>query len=224
MGNVEKYLLHCAGIYTMLAWIEKQTSLGTGSDVFQETVFIPPLGCRYFALGASRKKKVRNPFLAIQPNEAQWIEMISWEKVVIRKNDSHLYLISSLVKGDEEKFPDIPSFALAIEFDTMEKLDLIKHVKKLECREFFIDTDDCIRVNYHSRIFNLPLILLDEFEPYLENQEVYDYSRLLSQREQILQARFDGYSAPTYQGQAAEFVDEESKKLFEKFKEKVKDK
>lgn len=219
MANVKEYLTHCSGIYTMLAWIEKQTSLGTGSTVFRQTIFIPPLGSRYFALGTSTNKKAKNPFLAIQPNESQWLNMISWDHCVIRNNDPNLYLISAIVKGDDADYPDIPSFALCVAFDTYEKLGLLSKITQIDGREYFMDTDNTLRVDFHSYIFRIPLKHIEKEEPYLIDSKVVDYSDLMFLKEKKLQSVFSTDSPPEFKGELADIP--ESRSLFKKLKDKL---
>lgn len=197
--KANQYLLHCAGFYMMLAWMEKQSEIGTGSKMANQTIYLSSLGSQYFALGVANKKKAKFPFLAIQPNESEWMRLMSWDSVVLRERDNYLYLISSIIKGDQIEYPDIPSFAIAIHFDDISKLDLLKNYQKLDAREFFVDSDSAVRVNYHNKIFNLPIKRLGYYEPYLHNNNLTHYSELLSNKEKTLQAIYqDG--PPEYKG------------------------
>jgi hypothetical protein len=218
--NSKKYLLHSSGIYTMLAWIEQQITLGTGTTTFQQTIFIPQLGSRRFALGISKNNKIKKTFLGIQPNESKWIQLINWDSIVIREKDNNMYLVSSMVQGDDIEYPDIPSFAVAIQFDSIDKLNLLTNIKKLEGREFFIDSDGAIRVNYHSQIFNLPIKHLLVNEPYLnEDEKITNYTDIMLNKERVLQSVFNTNAPPDFQGGFADIP--ESQSLFKKLKDKL---
>lgn len=216
MDNAEKYLLHCAGVYTMLAWMERQNDLGTGNKVSEQTIYISQLGSRYFALGTSTHKKARYPYLAIQPNEAQWIDMIQWDYLAYREEDHYLYLVSSIVKGDNITYPDIPVFAIGVHFDLLDKLDLIKNYSKVDGREYFIDTDGLIRVNYHNKLFSLELKKFKKDEPYLKEGKVTNYSDIMTSKESALQSVF-GAEQPEFKGEIADIP--ESRGLLDKLKE-----
>lgn len=219
LSQAENYLLHCSGVHTMLAWMENQKSLGTGAKVAFQTIRISQLGSRYFGLAKSNHKKGNLPFLCIQPNESQWIKTIKWDYAAIRKDDNYLYLVSSIVKGDDVEYPDIPSFAVGIEFDDIEKLTSLDKFNKLDGREFFIDTNGAIRVNYHQKIFSLPLKHLEINEGYLNEGIVMDYTELFSRKEEILQSIYSTNNPPEFLGDIADIP--ESKSLYQKLKDKL---
>ena len=200
----KKYLIHCAGIYTMLAWIEEQNQLGTGSSVSKQIIYVPPLASRYFSLGISRHKKAKLPFLAIQPNESSWMKMITWDKIYIRRNDRHLYLVSSSVKGDEVEFPDIPPFVLAITFDTWEKLQLLSGITHLDGREYYQDDNGQIQINYHARIFNLGIKFIEEHDNIIAEEKLKTYRDILLDKEKELQSVYSTAFPPEFKGDLSE--------------------
>lgn len=202
----------------MMQWVDFQKALGVSCSLSGKTLYAPPLSSRYFALGASKDRRLKLPFLAIQPNESAWMKLVKWEKAVIKRLDSHLYLISSTVEGDRERFPDVPAFAFAISFDDYAKLALLDSSKILDGREYFIDSDGSPRVNRHSSVFKLQLERMEKGEEHLPKEALVSYSDLLSMRESSLAAQF-GDSQPTFKGGFSET--EETKGLFQKLKDKL---
>lgn len=199
-SKADKYLLHCSGIYSMMAWLEKQSNLGTKTNIDKQIIYMSELGARYFALGTSRHRKAKLPFLAMQPNESQWVSLIEWDYIAIQKDSPILYLISKVVQGDNNDYPDMPAFALAIPFDFQEKLDLLAKFTELDGREYFIESTGEVLVNFHQKLFSLPIKRFKADESFMENSgALVTYLDLMRNKEQDLQGTFAA-GAPVFQG------------------------
>ncbi len=226
MDKSEQYLLHSAGMYAMLGWIEDQKNSGTPVKVSNQTIFLHPLTSRYFSIGVSKNKKMaKSPFLAIQPNEAAWMKLIQWDSFFTKERDLHLYLVSKLVRGDGIEFPDIPPFAIAISFDAIEKINLLNEIQVIDGREYhkedatqYFKTNKKenpqdkgsyiqgrVMINLHSKIFDsikIKQLAKDEF--YLQDNLNYvKYSDILTNKETNLQSTFSN-GAPVFQGDEKE--------------------
>ena len=199
-NKADRYLLHCAGVYSMMAWLEKQNTLGTKTSVEKQVIYMSELGARYFALGTSKHRKAKLPFLAMQPNESQWVNLIEWDYIALQKNNTSLYLISKIIPGDNQDYPDIPAFALAIPFDFQEKLDLLDKFTELDGREYFIESTGEVLVNFHHKLFSLPIKRFKEEESFMENSSnLITYADIMRNKEQNLQGTFSS-GAPVFQG------------------------
>lgn len=225
MDKSEQYLLHSAGMYAMLGWIEDQKNSGTPVKISNQTIFLHPLTSRYFSIGVSKNKKLaKTPFLAVQPNEASWMKLIQWDKFFVKERDLHLYLVSKLITGDNVEFPDIPPFAIAISFDTIEKINLLADIPFLDGREYhkedateyFLDNRNNnqqknsfvqgrVMINLHSKLFDsIKIKKLNKDEFYLEDNLNYvKYSDILTNKETNLQSTFSN-GAPVFQGDERE--------------------
>lgn len=205
MKNPDLYLKHAAGVYALLAWNEEQQKIGTPTKITKQTLYIHPLTSRFFSLGVSKKKSVsKAPFLAIQPSEAYWMNLIQWDYCCVREKDLHFYIISKVIKGDNEDYPDIPAFAIALCFDTIEKIQLLQQVENLGGREYRQENGE-IMINFHKKIFTLPVKKLQYNEAYLENMvEIINYNDLLRRKEQELQSNFSTASPPMFLGNEEE--------------------
>lgn len=217
MKQSEKYLMQSASFYTMLAWVEQQKERGINCVFENNTLYLPTIASKYFAVAISRYKKHKFPFLCIQPNENSWMQNIVWDYIAIRKNDINLYLVAKFVEGDGFSCSDLHPFAVAIKFDMKEKLEALMDFPKLDAREYFIDTDDTIRVNYHSKIFSLDIRVLEEFDNYIG--DVTDYILLeeekrAEQNKELIE-KYNGYS-PKFSDNIA--LSPEAKALREKYK------
>ena len=218
MDQSEQYLLHAAGMYAFLGWIEDQKNSGTPVRVDKQTFFLHPLTSRYFSIGLSTGKKVAKlPFLAVQPNEASWMKLVQWDRFFIRENDLNLYLVSKMVAGDGTDFPDIPPFAIAIAFDSEDKIKLLGDIGVIDGREYhkedasqYFQSDTkvdrhfaqgSVRINLHSKLFGaIKINQLSKQEPYLDaNMKYINYSNILTGKEAVLQNDFSGV-APVFQG------------------------
>lgn len=218
MDSNDKYLTHNAGLYALFAWMTAQEESGMPCHNQGQIIYLNPLISRYFSLGVCNKKGLEHlPFLAIQPMEKKWISLIQWDCAVIKEKDNFLYLIAQFIKGDGSNFPDIPSFAIAFEFDTASKLDLIKDINCLQGREYAKDYVGQINVNFHNTIFSLP-VKHELEENNFELPESLTYEKLMFQNEKaLLNDYLDG--EPEFKGDLAAIPGTES--LFEKLKKKL---
>lgn len=201
MKNADQYLQHAAGVYALLAWNEEQQTIGTNTKILNQTLFIHPLTSRFFSLGISKKKGTdKKPFLAIQPAESYWMSLINWDYACIRERDLNFYLVSQVIKGDNNDYPDIPAFAIALSFDTVEKINLLKQVEILDGREYRQESGQ-IMINFHNKVFNVPVKKLNQKDSYLENTtDIVNYDDLLTGKEQYLQSVFSTQSPPQFLG------------------------
>lgn len=207
MKNADQYLTHSAGIYALLAWNDEQKDAGTATKISNQTVYIHPLASRYFALGIAKKKNMSKvPFLAIQPAEAYWMKLVQWDKAYIRERDMHLYLVSKVIKGDNIDYPDIPSFAVAISFDTIDKINLLKQVEIIEGREYRQENGE-VRINFLTTVFDIQVEKLEKDEPYLlTSANLINYTDIMSGKEQKLQSVFSTDAPPEFLGDVGEAI------------------
>lgn len=226
MDKSEQYLLHSAGMYAMLGWIEDQKNSGTPVKISNQTIFLHPLTSRYFSIGVSKNKKMaKAPFLAVQPNEASWMKLIQWDNFFIKERDLHLYLVSKLVNGDGIEFPDIPPFAIAISFDSIDKIKLLGEIPIIDGREYHKENatqyykdnrkenpqdkssyvQGRVMINLHSKLFDsIKIKKLNKDEFYLQDNLNYiKYSDILTNKETSLQSTYSN-GAPVFQGDEKE--------------------
>lgn len=213
MNYLEKHIEHSTGMYSFFSWLCEQENRGYPYLIHNQTIYLHNHLSKYFAIGIGKNKKKENEmFFACQPIECEWLSLIKWKKMKINKEKQVLFLISEVVKGDEESIPDIPSFILAIHVDTKEKIDLIFDKKEISCREFFIDEYKNVKINFHKLIFKIPI------DTSLSSQdeiiELFDYSKMLEQKEHESEI----YSAkPMFIGDMAKIEGTDS--LLKKWKE-----
>lgn len=224
MNKSDKYILHCSGLYAMLAWINEQKNQGLACKVNNQIIYSHPLAGRLFSLGISKNKNFsKDPFLAIQPNENKWFSLVQWEKICVRERDLHLYFVAGLVKGNETDYPDIPPFIFAVSFDSIEKIKILNKLEKIDGREYRMDEDGSIKINFHSKIFSLPVEKKQYEEPIIDFSGNYtSYADLMRQKESYLQQNFQDGSPPEFKGDtslASESLNESSS-FFEKMKKK----
>lgn len=202
MEKSDKYLLHCSGLYSMLAWVDEQNNEGLECKINKQTIYSHTLAGRFFSLGISSNRNFsKEPFVAIQPNENKWFSLIQWEKICIREKDLNLYFVTQLVKGNETDYPDIPPFIFAVSFDSFEKIDILNNLNKIDGREYRIDDEGIIKINFHSKIFCLPIEKKEYDEPIITFNDSYiSYADLMRQKETYLQQNFHDGSPPEFKG------------------------
>lgn len=191
MNNLEEYVEHCAGIYSFLSWMEKESNNGLPYEISNQIIYLSPLLSRYFSLGISEAKKHKGqPFLAIQSSEAEWMYLIKWNNIAIRVDDNTLYFIAKTIHGDQEEYPDIPGFAIGIRVDTKEKLEILSEIDKLIGRQYFKDDTNEVHVNFHKSLFKLNIKRYDKNQIIVEEDTFIDYSQILAMKEQGMQSSY----------------------------------
>jgi hypothetical protein len=183
MNYLERHIEHTSGMYSLFSWLLEQENKGYSHFIHNQTVYLNQNLSKYFGIGVGKNKKKKTElFFACQPIESEWLSLIKWKKISLNIEKQILFLVSDVVKGDEQSIPDIPSFILAIYVDTEEKMNLISSKKELSCREYFIDEYDNIQVNFHKLIFQIPVEAALNIEQ--NNQELFDYAKMIHQKEQ----------------------------------------
>lgn len=200
MKHLDQYLEHCAGIYNFLAWLEEESKLGIPYEISNQVILFNNLISRYFSFGVATGSK--DIFLAVQPSEAEWFSLIKWTKVIVRENDSYLYFLAKTIEGDQKEQPDIPSFGIGLYIDTLDKINLISQLNSLSGREYYKDESSKIYVNFHKRLFNIPVETYEENETILNSENIFDYSQILAMKEHGLQDIFT--STPEFIGDVNE--------------------
>lgn len=197
MKEIKEYLTHCSGFYSFIAWLEEQKRSGLPFDVVENIIHLNPLYSQYISMGASTLKRSNgDPFLAIPPKEAKWMSMIKWSEIVFRINDNHIYFLSAGVESPTTQYPDIPGFTLSFYVDLKEKISLLHNLKKLIVREYRLEDDNGVYINYHSYVCNLPVRILTENEPIVNNTNTLDYDTFISN--QIEQMTIHGQNFTPY--------------------------
>jgi len=216
MEQNEQYIKHATGLFAFFSWLEKQKNYGMNSKIIKQTVYSHPMVSKYFSIGIAKSKKYsKEPFIAIQPQETAWFKLIQWDRIAIRKNDMHIYFISKFLKGDKLNYPDLPPFVFALSLDHIDKLNLLfdKKIKQLDGREYFLE-ENKIMVNYHSKVFNLPVVKLNQNEPFWEDTEVATtYLDIIHEKENELQNKYSDYR-PDFEGEVIQ--NDESNNLLKK--------
>lgn len=214
----EIYIKHVSGIYYLLEWVEHQKNQGMASNISNEIIYFHPLISRYFSLGVTKNKKYgKELFFASQPEESIWFSLIQWDKTIIQPNDIHLYFISKKIKGDNEDYPDIPQFGISFSFDSMDKINMLKNIKQIIGREYFQDENKLIKVNFHKKLYQLPLFLYEKNQALIENIKVFNSSDIMRKKEQLIASKYS--NEPEFKGDIAVIPGSES--LFDKLKKKL---
>lgn len=204
--NNEKYLKHAAGLYSLLSWLNKNQENGIPYTMQNQVIKIGILASRDFSIGISKnkiKKVSKTPFLACQSKESEWISLISWKSVITREHDLSIYIISEHVEGDGNEYPDLPPFALALDFDHYDKISLVRGFQYLEAREYYMNDLDELKINFHKALFKLFIINLPEEANIFDKsifEKIESYDNLLNKKIQKHNMKYDNY-VPDYVGE-----------------------
>ena len=198
MKEIKQYLTHCSGFYSFISWLDEQKRSGLPFEVLNNIIYLNPLFSQYISMGASTLKRNNGEaFLAISSQEAKWMSMIKWSEVVFRKEDNYIYILSPGVESSTSQYPDIPGFALGFYVDLKEKISLLHNLHYLTIREYRLEDDNGIYINYHSRVCKLPVKLIEE-NMIIENENsLKNYDTFIStQIEQM--TSYGNRFTPTY--------------------------
>lgn len=204
--NRDEYLLHSAGLYKLFAWLDFNQKQGMPFNVERQIMYAGPIVSKYFAIGIAKsklKKISKTPFLACQTSEAMWFSLIKWKTVIIREKDLNLYFVTEEIQGDGIDYPDIPQFAFALKMDHVDKINLIKGFQYLEGREYFVDDESKVKINFHKVLFKLMVNVIEE-DSHVLDESVFDkmnsYDMLLQRKLNATIEKYDGKGAPEYEG------------------------
>lgn len=198
MKEIKQYLTHCSGFYSFISWLDEQKRSGLPFEVLNNIIYLNPLFSQYISMGASTLKRNNGEaFLAISSQEAKWMSMIKWSEVVFRKEDNYIYILSPGVESSTSQYPDIPGFALGFYVDLKEKISLLHNLHYLTIREYRLEDDNGIYINYHSRVCKLPVKLIEENMIIKNENSLKNYDTFIStQIEQM--TSYGNRFTPTY--------------------------
>lgn len=183
MTDVKKYLLHSSGFYNLIIWLAELKKYGMPCDVNNNIIQINPLFSKYLSFGISvTQKSGGDPFIAVPSQEARWMHMMEWSKIVFRKNDNYIYFITKSVVSPSPAYPDIPSFGLAFYVDLKDKTNLISFDKEIIIREYFQEDNNALYINYHNSVFKTSIenIPEDFMIPLDNNKDIKNYAEFLT--------------------------------------------
>lgn len=195
MKEIKQYLTHCSGFYSFISWLNEQQNSGFPFDLLNNVIYINPLFSQYISMGASTLKRNNGEaFLAVPPKEAKWLNMIQWTEIVFKVDDNFIYLLSHGVKSPTTQYPDLPGFTIAFYVDLKDKIAALYSQKQLLIREYRMEDDNGVYINYHNAVCQLPVRILGPNEDIKNINNVSSYDSFLAgQYDAMLQAgnRFD---------------------------------
>lgn len=183
MSSVKKYLLHSSGFYNFIIWLSELQKYGMDCEVQNNIIQINPLFSKYLSFGISTTVKSGGvPFIAVPSQEARWMHMLEWSKIIFRKNDNFVYFITKSIKSPSSAYPDIPSFGVAFYIDLKEKASLINFAQDIIIREYFQEDNLALYINYHNYVFkaNIENIKEDDKITLDFNPDVKSYNQFLT--------------------------------------------
>jgi len=189
--KAQRYVLHSSGLYGLMGWVSDMNQRGYVIEHTASVLRLDIQAARLFAM--VRHPRLKTPFLAIQFNERRWMQLVHWEKALIRPGDPTLYLMSRMIEGDESRYPDLSSVTIAIPIDDPSKMDVFKGLKSLDVRGMFLE-DGEIRLDLHRKIVSMPLefvapeVVVSEYVSHIGRTR----DDLLNAADDLMRSRFDG--------------------------------
>ena len=162
---------HVIAIGRLMEWLRQGHQVKMDGTVNNRILTLDDSMSQRFAFGFP--KRVDNgpkpqPFLGIQRTERAWMHPMQWKGAYVKANDRRLYFVTAAIASNDDRHPDLPSFAIGITVNDPEKLTLLFRERgqpRIEGREMWIDEGVKTRVNFRSTLFSMPLVLLDSKTP-----------------------------------------------------------
>lgn len=181
MQEIKQYLTHCSGFYSFISWLDEQKRSGLPFDITDNIINLNPMFSQYVSMGVSTLKRSKgDAFIAIPCQEAKWMSMMSWSEIIFRKNDNHIYLLSSGVESPTSQYPDIPGFTISFYVDLKEKISLLHNLKKIIVREYRLEDDNGVYINYHNSVCEVPVRVISENDAIINTTNTVDYDTFIS--------------------------------------------
>lgn len=206
------YAKHLLGMQAFFLWVEAWKDLAPIYET--DHVFkLPSLVSQRFAMGWPLGSQYGKwPFLAVQKDERDILQMLSLNRVVLLHELGCVVLVTNRVWGNQEELMDIPAFGMAIQVDEVLKLEALK-TNRLECRGVWFDEEGC-HVDRHV-FADLPLKRAVLWQTVLDKEET-SAERSTSDWIKEKMSASNRLSNPGYQGKALH-VSDEFRKLVDPF-------
>lgn len=145
----KQYLQHISGLTAFFCWLEQKN---IDIKLESQIIYLPENLSKRFCIGVPKRKIFgTNVFLAVPSNELKWMANIIWKRAVIFPEKRMLFFISR--KMNEEEYSTIPSFAIGFPFDSLEKAQILAHLKQIDIRGYWKERDELhIENGYRSRM------------------------------------------------------------------------
>lgn len=215
-SDYSQYFEHSVGITNLMNWLARWQKFNKSYDITQTTIELGDLISGRFAIGVPKNKSFgKNVFICIQPEELLWAKSIKWSRLVIKEGSNKLYLVSERVEGDSENIPDIPAFAISLNFDSDEKISFLRAQKNIDFRELWYDEQKQQRISRSLPLWTLPLGIISLDADVISEDEYkvkHTFNELLNNK--INKTNRDNSH---FVGNQAIVQDPELKKLIESF-------
>lgn len=217
MYDYKKYLAHSFGISNLINWLGRWHKFNQSYHIDSTFIELGSLVSGRFGIGVPKNKSFgKHLFIAVQPEELLWVELIQWDRCVIKENEDKLYLVAKRLNGDEETMPDVPAFAISLLFDSSDKVELLKTQKNIDFRQLWYEDDNNTQhISRNLPLLSLPLSLISKEQPILSEIEIHtsnSFDDLLLRKIE----KTNSYNS-SFQGGSSTIMDPALKSLLETF-------
>lgn len=165
------YAMHVLALGRLLEWLRQAHQLRMDGTVKDSVLTLDDALSQRFAFGFPKRTvhgPKPQPFLGIQRTERAWMHPMQWRGAYVKPNDRRLYLATATLASEDARNPTIPSFAIGITVNDVEKLKLFFRERtqpKLEGREMWLEDNLTTHINLRQALFSIPMTMLDERTP-----------------------------------------------------------
>lgn len=183
-SSEKEYILHNTGIWGLYQFLSTYLQYGYKFEIkAQSQIELSSFFSQHIGFGSVRDKKLgKNLFILFSEQCFNFLQMISWDKVLIDEPNNRIYLVSKYLSGDKEKWPDIAPFAISFYYENADKITDLKTAKVIDIKSYWFEEDELI-VN-HKKALKLNLEIKDDNTPIFSNKSlnVENYFELMTKQ------------------------------------------
>ena len=145
--SAPSYMSHLIGLVALLGWRSRWEEISYLSPLVSlrgPVLQVGLVASQRFVLGFPARGRAlygKTPFLAVQPEEAQFFRRLQWSRAYVCLDTRCLILVTHKVLGDDDTLEDLPAMGFSIEFDEVRKLELLAKSKGLDVRTLWFDEE-----------------------------------------------------------------------------------
>jgi len=147
----ERYIKHALGLNALLLWAKKWKNVDPHLRIHDHQIILGPLTAQRFGYGIPKRAQNGSivgarrfgsvPFLAWQPEEKQWAELLIWKQAWVDEVQNMIHLVAGKTIGDNQMLPDMLGCILSIPVDIPEKIKWPEQRGWLDFRGLWWDED-----------------------------------------------------------------------------------
>lgn len=206
MDSNEEYIKHNTGIWGLYQFLDAYLSHGYKYEIKSHCIIeLSSFYSQHIGFGNTNSKKLgKNLFFAFSSQVFDFLRLISLDKIMISPLEQRVYLVSSKIVGDKNRWPDIAPFCLSFYVEDMQKIEVFMKEKFIDIKSYSFQDKEL--VVEHKKTFKLKSALMKKEDVVLSDDALYvdDYFNIMSRQ---INSNIDKYNdghIPVFKGDYVE--------------------